>query len=260
MGIARFRWQEQSNPSQRTLPVHVTQDGSLLGAFPPPVVNSLRRMLTQLAYQNALPDRFAMVSALREEGVTYTSLALATTLASDLATRVCAVELNWWSPSLLSLWSSLQRMAPAHEQRAESALPVASSAGFVDVLAGTATLEETLVPTTMPNLMLLPAGSLSVPQRPAVARSAELRTCIERLSERFDHLVLDIPAIMTTSDAIALASLGTACCVVVRQGVTSMNTVRLALDNIRHLPVLGIVLNRARLRTPRWILSFIPQD
>src|SRR5215217_1301451 len=77
-----------------------TVDGAPLYTFPGPVINSMRHLETSLMYKGALPARIAMVAALRQEGVTYTTLALATTLAYDLAVRVCVVELNWWSPGV----------------------------------------------------------------------------------------------------------------------------------------------------------------
>jgi Mrp family chromosome partitioning ATPase len=112
----------------------------------------------------------------------------------------------------------------------------------------------------LPNLALLPAGDLSPAQRPAMARSDTLRTCIARLSRRFDHILLDIPAILATSDAIALASLGAACCVVVRQGITPVSNVRRALDDIKHLSILGVLLNQNRTVLPRWVNALIPQE
>jgi Mrp family chromosome partitioning ATPase len=83
---------------------------------------------------------------------------------------------------------------------------------------------------------------------------------IEDLSKEFDHLILDIPAIRATNDAVPLASLGDACCLVIRQGVTTAEDVRLTLDEIDHLPILGVILNRVRLKTPRVILKFIPTN
>jgi Mrp family chromosome partitioning ATPase len=66
--------------------------------------------------------------------------------------------------------------------------------------------------------------------------------------------------VLSSSDAVALASLGSACCVVVQQGVTPINSVRLALDEIKHLPMLGVVLNQVRINTPNWVRNFLPQE
>jgi hypothetical protein len=262
-----------------------TAEGTPLYTFPGEVIDSMRHMETMLQYQGALPPRISMVAALREEGVTYTSLALATTLAYDLAVSVCVVELNWWAPSLnvhpaadgisapdnmakpsrksrrskvrYEMDGSPDAIDSSSAQLATSPLPTTGLAG---VIMDSVSLDDALTQTNQPNLALLPAGDLSLALRPAMARSVALKACIEQLSRRFDHVLLDIPAILTTSDAIALASLSSACCMVVRQGVTPVSSVRRALDDIKHLSMLGIVLNQARVTLPRWVQTLVPQE
>lgn len=234
-------------------------------AFPSDVVNNFRHMLTRLTYSEAMQtraiSRISFVSALRQEGVTYTALALATTLAHDIDASVCLVDLNWWSPGLpaaLALPPQPRRWWRKRTQEAAPELP--NSPGLAGVLDGSASLDDALLTTAMPNLFLLPAGALPLAQRPIVARSERLRACIETLSQRFRYVLLDVPAVLTTSDAIALASLGEACCMVVRQGVTPVNSVRTALDDLKHLPMLGVVLNQTTVATPRWIRALVPQE
>ena len=72
------------------------EDGTTLMTFPGEVVQSVRRTISRLITKKTLPARIALVSSLRQEGMTYLSRALATTLANDLDANVCAVELNWW--------------------------------------------------------------------------------------------------------------------------------------------------------------------
>jgi Mrp family chromosome partitioning ATPase len=238
-----------------------------LAAFSPDVVSNLRRLTTHLAYQEHLPERIALVAALRGEGVTYTTLALATTLANDLNARVCAVELNWQSPGMQAHLANPAETKPRRGRffRRRKTDPATTdttgkSPGLAGVLTGSATLEEALIPTLLPNLALLPAGELPEWQRPAIARSVELKECIGHLSRMFDHVLLDIPAVLRSSDAIALASLGSACCIVIQQGVTPINSIRLALDDVKHLPMLGVVCNQVRIHTPKWVRSLLPQD
>jgi Mrp family chromosome partitioning ATPase len=249
-----------------------TAEGAPLYTFPGEVINSMRHMETALLYKGVLPARIAMVAALREEGVTYSTLALATTLAYDLAVRVCVVELNWWSPGMNtqpepedpssdgSPKSRRAKKQKASVESQEAAAPTSGTHGLAAVLTGALKLDDALVQTALPNLALLPAGDLSPAQRPAMARGDALKACIEQLGHRFDHLLLDIPAILATSDAMALASLGAACCVIVRQGVTPVSNVRRALDDIKHLPMLGVVLNQSRTTLPRWVRALIPQE
>src|SRR5262245_48328886 len=90
--MAIFRRKRKAPPGAESALTLRTADGAPLYTFPGEVINSMRHMETTVMYKGALPARIAMVAALREEGVTYTTLALATTLAYDLAARICVVE------------------------------------------------------------------------------------------------------------------------------------------------------------------------
>ncbi len=237
-----------------------------LTVFSQEVIASHRRMITGLLYQQQIPAKIAVLGTLQGEGVTYTALALGATMASDLPTRVCVVELNMWSPGLLSLLRTathpiarkrLFRKPPPPPAIDENLLP--SSLGVAGILAGTVSLEEALIPTFLPNLMLLSAGDLAIEARPTAARSEALKALIAEVAEQFDHVILDIPALLANSDAIALASLADAGCLVVRQGVTPLALIKQALDEIKHISMLGIVMNQAYFHTPRWLYNLIPR-
>ena len=210
--------------------------------FPGAVVGSYRRMLARLLRDKPLPPRLALVAALREEGVTYSALALGTVLTTDTAVSVCVVELNWYWPGQQALLTEV------------------SSPGLAAVLAGEAALAEALVQTDRPNLALLPAGEMGVEKRPFATRSAPLKQTLDQLSRQFDHLLLDVPAILATSDAIPLASLGDAACLVIKQGVTTIENSKRALDDIAHLNLLGVILNQFTVKTPQLLLRYIPQE
>ena len=79
-------------------------------------------------------------------------------------------------------------------------------------------------------------------------------------SEQYDHLILDLPSVITTSDAIPLAALGTGLCLIVRQGVTPPQRVQTALDDLDHLKIMGVILNQVNISTPSFILNYIAQD
>lgn len=246
-----FGKNKQKNPGALGAPLAIkSAAGEELHVFTPEIVANVRHMVTSLAVDGGVPSRLAVVSALREEGVTHTSLALAAVLANDTAARVCAVELNWWAPGMLSLLGRGDTRKAGLGERPRLA----------DLLAGKASLDEALIPTALSNLSLLPAGELPLEQRPTAARGAALREIVDQLAVRFDHLILDVPAVLATSDAIALASLGDACALVVRHGLTPTQSVQLALDDIRHLNILGVILTKAEFYTPRFILNLVPQE
>ena len=216
-------------------------DGTVLTSFPNEVIMPLRHMVSRLMQANAWPAQVSVIAALREEGVTYTATAIAATIASDWNKTVAVVELNWHTPGLATL------------------LNTTTSPGVAGLLTE-GELDAALITTSLPNLFFLPAGELVAEQRPMVSRGAALAALVDQVKQRFDLVLLDIPAVLTTSDAIPLASLGAACLIVARQGVTPKSKVQAALDAVKHLPMLGVVLNRVKLKTPRFIRRWIPQD
>lgn len=240
-------------------------NGVLQRTFDTDVVQSFRYMSTELKLNRDLPRRVAIISALRGEGVTHTSVALGATLAYDTGARVCVVELNWWAPGLINLLDPAAIAEAAKKKQRKKNAPATPSVladhpGLAKVLSGEARLEDALLHTNIPGFDMIPAGALSVAKRPPTARSTALRQFLDQLSEAYEHLILDIPAVRTTSDAIALAALSNACIVVSRQGATSTANVQQALDDVKSLTMLGVVLNKVSIQTPRWLLSLIPQE
>jgi Mrp family chromosome partitioning ATPase len=240
-------------------------DGQPLHTFPGEIISSMRHLENTLVYNQTLPKSLAMVAALSGEGVTYSALAFAATLASDLQTKVCVVELNWYTPGLINRLSepTVAPSSPRSKKAAVVEMPrptIDGGPGLAGVLMGECSLDEAIIPTQSPNLSLLPAGTLAPAIRATIARSEVLQQCLTQLGERFEHLVLDIPAINLTRDAIALASLGQGCCVVIRQRITPVSSVQQALDELTHLNMLGVILNQVSSEVPRWMYRFIPQE
>lgn len=215
------------------------EGGAPFITFSPGVVEEIRYLLGRMSRQGVLPNRLALTSVLRQEGVTYISRALGTVMANDLPVNVCIVETNWWWPAAVPPGAPFTR-------------------GLGGVLRGEATLEEALVPTNRPNLALLPARQVDLVNRPVFARSNELKETIDALAGRFDYVLVDVPALQATSDALHLATLGEAAALVVRHGATPVNLVKQALDELSFMPVVGTILNDVELATPDWALRYVP--
>lgn len=199
----------------------------------------MRQMLTRMVASGQWPRAVALTSALRGEGVSYTAIALSAVLSLDTTTPVCLVETNWYWPSPLAV-----------ENRG------LASGGLAAVLEGELELDDALVRVQDSQLVVLPAGQMAPARatidqwRVTAARSPEIKAIIAELRERFEYIVLDVPSVLATSDAIALAGLADACCLVVHQGVTPAPIVQEALGAIRHLPVLGVIMNHVRVHMP----------
>ena len=232
-----------SPPDAPQLPVTIKAAAGTAGiTFSGPVINSHRQLLDRLRRRSPLPAVLGLTATLREEGVTYSALALGATWAADTDAAICVVELNWY-------WPGLQNLVK------ETASP-----GVAGVLNQEATLEEALIATNLPNLHLLPAGEMPLARRPGAARGKPLPQTITMLKERFDCLLLDIPAILAVSDAVPLAALSDTVCLVIKQGVTTIESSKRALDEIAHLPIAGVILNQVAIKTPQLLLRYIPQE
>ena len=114
--------------------------------------------------------------------------------------------------------------------------------------------------TNRPNLALLPARRVDLVSRPVFARSKQLAEVIEVLGQRFDYVLLDVPALQATRDSMHLATLGEAAAVVVRHGATPLNLVQKTLDELSFMPLVGTIINDVELATPEWALRYVPSS
>ena len=201
---------------------------------PPKVAAALRYFLARVQHAGpvGLPSRLALTSALFGEGVTFVTRSLASVLAYDNELNIAIVDLNWAVP----------------REDKEGAPPA-----LVDFVNGTATVDDVIVSTMNPRLSLVQAGPLGMPRRPAMAASAALEEALEDIASRFDHVLLDLPPVQASSDAIRLAQHADAYVLVVRQGVTASSQVESALNELRAYEGLGVILNRVESRVPRSI-------
>jgi len=210
----------------------LSEMGQVLHVATPPVTEAIRYMLARLRLDGAdLPDRLGITSAIRGEGVTFVTRSLALVLTSDAARNVCIVDLNWAAPSA---WVS-----------------GTPELGVAEIIRDELPYKDALITTGNAGLTILPAGTATVAERPALANSPELERMLSELGESFDHVLLDLPAVHATSEALTLAEYSSALAVVVNQGVTPESQVKSALEQLAGVTMLGIILNRATSKIPR---------
>lgn len=202
------------------------------------IVDGLRHLVTRVQQREGFPKRLSVVAALRREGVSYLAQALATTMAHDLHQQICLVDLNFWWPD-------------------EYLQTAGNKPSLYNVLEDGAKLKDALLRTNFKNLHVLRSGEIPPHKRPVLAKSKELVDLIDDLDSYYDHLILDIPAILATTESAALASLGDAACLVIQQGVTQNGEASQALDEIAHLEIIGSVLNKIRISTPKPIFNIL---
>jgi Mrp family chromosome partitioning ATPase len=218
----------------------LTPEGERIHTAPARVANSLRFFLARVdlpAPDGGMPDRVAITSALRGEGVTFITRSLAAVLAYDHDVTVAIVDLNWQLP---------KHAENHHEENGEE-----SRWMLVDAVEGGVPIDKIVEPTANRRLSMINAGALSLAKRPAMAGSKSLEAVIDAIAERFDHVILDLPPVLASSDAIRLAQLADEFILVVRQGATATKQVESALEELRNSEALGVILNRYDSKIPR---------
>jgi Mrp family chromosome partitioning ATPase len=126
------------------------------------------------------------------------------------------------------------------------------SPGLAEVLSGACDLDTALRTSGLPNLMLLPAGSATLhPSR--LLRSQATADLLATLRERFAFIVLDLPAVLRSSDAAVLAEMADGVVFVVRAGGTDQGDVEGGLSLLSGAHLHGVVLNRWRSSMPGFV-------
>ena len=127
------------------------------------------------------------------------------------------------------------------------------SKGFVDVLAGTTTLDEAIRPTEIPGLDVLEGGR-TVPNPSELFGSDAFWALSEQLKSRYDQILVDSPPIGIVVDAQILAARCGLTLLVLRarksvRGVTQQARNALSIVNAR---VVGAVVNDVPKRDTRY--------
>lgn len=216
-------------------------DGARIHMTPARVASSLRYFLArvQLHESDGLPPRVALTSALRGEGVSFVTRSLAAVIAYDTDASVVVVDLNWESPK------------PDGDDSVER------PPGLADAVEDGVPADDITLPTSNPRLSLVRAGVAPVARRPHLAGSDRLGTVLEEISERFDHVLLDLPPVLASAEAMSMAQLADAYVLVVQQGATAQTQVEAALEELRGADPLGVVLNRFDSKIPTRLRRFV---
>lgn len=177
----------------------------------------------------------AITSAIAGEGKSSLALGLATTLALDFPRRRIAL-----------IETDLRHAVLAEDFQ----LP--PSPGLAEFLAEEAPLERITRSTAIENLTLIPAGEL-VDNPARLLRSGRLGMAFEILRQKYDLLLLDLPAVLPDSTAVTIAELADASLFVVRAGATPRQVFERALAQLGRERVRGVILNGSHSAIPGWI-------
>jgi succinoglycan biosynthesis transport protein ExoP len=223
-------WQDVVNPTAtdgdpaQGYPVAAVDDpsSSLAEAY-----RTLRANISMLGPEK-VRRALLFVSAIPEEGKTYTSLNTAAVLAQQ-GHSTLIVDLDLRRPKLHKALLGLQDCPR----------------GLTDVFTGNAALPDVVVPTRIDNLFFLPAGSRA-PNPAELLSMADLESLVQELSVRYDRVVFDSAPINAVSDTLVLAPHVDQTILVVRSGKTPRRAVLRAVSLLRKAgaKMAGFVLNR----------------
>jgi Mrp family chromosome partitioning ATPase len=260
----------------------IDAEDHLVHMTPPRVAGALRYFLARVQLHDAqgMPERLALTSALVGEGVTYVTRSLAAAIAYDTDASVVVVDLTFRRPGGTE---SSARKGRGSKPVVVETTPAADVEGagdgdvdvevvaaegtssdtngtradaprhltLADAIENDASLDDIIITTTNPRLCMIQAGGVPVARRPALAQGRPLASLLDQLDERFDHVLLDLPPVLASSDAMNLSQLADAYVLVVRQGATSESQVDAALEELQGGETLGVILNRFDSNIPR---------
>lgn len=116
--------------------------------------------------------------------------------------------------------------------------------GLSSILGKMASLEDVVHKNVAENLDLIAGGP--VPPNPSeLIASKNMEVFIDKVKEVYDYVIIDTPPINIVSDALELSQYTGGLVLVTRQGVTTYDDVRSALQSAKFLNVniLGLVIN-----------------
>lgn len=180
-----------------------------------------------------------VLSSVHKEGTTFISLNLARVLASIKRYSVLFIDLNLRSSAFTSLYSS-------------------KSFGLVDYFSDNALLDNIIKKTDIENLSFLPLGK-------AKSRSSmflytqKIPGMLEKLSEKFDFIIIDGAPVNPYSDSASIAAYVDAVLLVILAQKTRYEITQKAKETLENnqANILGTVINKRKYFIPRFFYKHL---
>jgi len=176
------------------------------------------------------PKTILVTSGQPGEGKTTTTVNTAISLA-QLGASVLIIDCDLRKPS------------------AHKILGVDHSRGLSTYLSRNVELDSVIQKLQIPNLSVIPCGP--IPPNPAELISSErMKRMIEKLLERYDHILIDSPPLINVTDPVILSTMVDGVILVVHGGKSTRDVVRRARQELTTVgaKIFGVVLNNVDLR------------
>jgi succinoglycan biosynthesis transport protein ExoP len=191
---------------------------------------SFRTLATSLSLIGPEENRrtFLVTSAVPSEGKTFNAIHCATAFAQN-GLKTILVDADLRRPQL----------------HGELLNGKSEYLGLSDYLSELATLEQTIAPTDIDQLDLIPAGR-HCPKPMMVLSDPAFPALIERLLSDYDRVIVDSAPVNAVSDTLLLAKYFNGVCLVVRNGKTPRSAVERAVRLLEQsgANIVGTILNR----------------
>jgi protein-tyrosine kinase len=175
----------------------------------------------------------AISSAIAGEGKTVSTVNLAANLASTGRKRVLLIDLDLRKSDLAK------------------GLRFPSTPGMVELLGGSASLNEVLRFVITQGLHVIPSGKwVSNPWK--LLAGEKFRNFLQDLRDQYDVILLDTAPMLPVSDTLVLRDLVDGIVLVHRLGYTPHNLFREALEDIGEKKLLGVLLNGVEPESERY--------
>lgn len=197
-----------------------------------------RQLCLSLFFRNHSPVRsLGFTSSIHGEGKSFLATVMANVLARDSSDPVILLECNWEHTSLFESFG------------------IPATPGLAEWLRGECS-ETTFRHQFDHNLTIIPAGN---GKRDAVRllKHIQQKGLPDILTRSNELLIVDLPPVVTSAYGALAASLVDALLIVVRSGVTTELMVAETFQQLKGLPIEGVIFNQVESRIPRWIRQML---
>lgn len=196
------------------------------------VSEAIRHLRTSimLSTPGGSPSTMMVCSSSPEEGKTTISSNLSISLALD-GRKVLLIDCDLRKPRIHGIFK--RHLQP----------------GLSNYLTKSVSLEDIIQSTDVPNLSIIPAGT--IPPNPVeLINSERFRDLLEELKSEFHHIIVDTPPILGFSESRIIASLVGGVVLVAKHESTPREAARMSARLLNQVgaQVLGTVLNQVKLR------------
>ena len=134
--------------------------------------------------------------------------------------------------------------ADMRKPRITHSLNVDNNSGLSSYLAGTTSFEESVKPSFIPNLFIMPSGPK--PPNPAeLLTSTKSRSLLEEAKTKFDRIIVDTSPVLTVADASIIANMVDGVIQIIRASFQNIDLILRSRQRLLEVKsrIIGVILN-----------------